>query len=132
MFIFFLKSLLYKKFDCSFSFTQRVQAQSLSAIQSNINGQKNHKMSFVVLVVMSCDCAFIKFVCSIFPFKSLSFGKSWQLHLLIIVPFLSNNKPGLLRIIVFNVVASVLQKGYSAPVISRQKLMPFSPLAVRQ
>ena len=47
-------------------------------------------------------------------------GRSLWLHLRMIVPSLSNSKPGLLRIIVLSVVSSVKQNGYSAPVMSSQ------------
>ena len=59
-------------------------------------------------------------------------GRLLWLHLLMMVPSFRSSNPGLLLIIVFSVVSSVEQKGYSAPVMSIQCAMAFSVLAVRQ
>ena len=59
-------------------------------------------------------------------------GRKWWLHLRITCPPFSSSSPGLLRMMVFSVVASQVQKGYYAPVRLRHRSMPLSPLDVRQ
>ena len=59
-------------------------------------------------------------------------GRRLWLHLPMTVPWWSKSSPGLLRMMVFRVISSVWQKGYSAPVMSRQWLMAPSVLAVKQ
>ena len=134
--IFFLMFLrfnkLYNLFDSFFFLIQRLQAHKRSATVSTSRGSTYQSSMVSIFVGTESSGIVPNSSFSNGLFSMYSSGNLLWLHLRIIFPSFSRSSPGLLRITVFNVVSSVCANGYSAPVMSRQRLMPFSPLAVRQ
>ena len=109
-----------------------LHAQRRSAMVSIISGSTNHSSSLAILPgtlspgIRPVSLSSRRFV------SCCSLGRRLWLHFRITVPCFKSIRPGLLRIIVFSVVSSVVQKGYSAPVMSHQRFRAISLLAVRQ
>src|SRR5574344_80317 len=131
IFLLFIKSL-YILFFLSLFLTHFDQAHILSAKVSTTRGKMNQSIIFIILPGMESEGTCPTSTFSSLPLRSYSSGRLLWLHLRILVPFLSNSIPGLLRMIVFSVVSSVLQNGYSAPDISHQRVRALPVLAVKQ
>ena len=130
--IFFRFKSLYILVCLSLFLTNLDHAQSLSASVRRSSGSTNHvMMDSTRLAVVSSGCRPSSMRSSL-SVSWYSSGRRLWLHFRITRPDLMRTSPGLLRITVCRVVASVEQNGYSAPVMSRHRSMARSVLAVRQ
>ena len=114
------------------SFSHRVHANVRSARVRRRSGRMYQRKIFRIFVGTKSSgiCPMGNF--SSGPFSSSVCGRRLWLHLRMTTPSLRSSSPGLLRMIVFSVVASVMQNCYSAPVRSIQRFISCCELAVRQ
>ena len=109
-----------------------VQAHVRSAKTRRTSGMKNKSTTFIMVSPRLVDGMAPMLSFDNGALRLELAGRSLWLHFLIMVPSFSSSKPGLLRMMVFRVVSSVKQNGYSASVMSAQWSMAFVVEAVRQ
>ena len=113
--IFFLISFLFKRliilFLCFIRLYILLPTHIRSANTSTNRGTRNHRTTRNVVIIRDADCKRPNSPSSNGTFRSSSFGRLLQLHLLYTVPSFNNTSPGLERTMVFNVISSVMPKG---------------------
>ena len=130
MFFLILFSLFKGLIKLLFRSLRRITSTSTPSTSNN--GITNHRKTYPTVWKSLSN-----FCCPNGKFSSLSVntyssGISSSLHLFRIVPFLISINPGLERTIVFRVISSIWQKGYSAPVLSFHNSICSSGEEVRQ
>lgn len=78
-------------------------------------GDKEPQETRNVVIIRDADCKRPNSPSSNGTFRSSSFGRLLQLHLLYTVPSFNNTSPGLERTMVFNVISSVMPKDNPPP-----------------